>query len=119
MKFQSKKDTFYKLLVLSIALILNAFFVTDFIQSEDFSPWQLLPVLIINYIIFYTYLKTRYEIKDGNLICMNLYTKVSIPIDRIHSLTFQNKYLFGSHPATTKSGLLISYKTFQNTYITP
>lgn len=92
MKFQSKKDTYYKLLVLSTALILNVFIVTDFIQSEDFSPWQLLPVLIINYIIFFTYIKTRYEIKSGNLICMSLFSKDIIPIDRIHSLTYQDKY---------------------------
>lgn len=119
MKFKNKIDLYF---LFSLSLFIagsSVFMLWDFITGNPFRISQIIPLPLLYFALFYKYFGTKYEIKENHLICYSLFAKEKITVNRIHSIAHQQRYFFGSHPATAKSGLLIKYQTVKKIYITP
>jgi hypothetical protein len=119
MKFKSNRDSYFKLTILFLILFTSAISVWYASGIEPSGYWKFIPLLFLGYLGFHRYFRTSYELNKTHLICKRLFNKESIPLDRIHSIEYKDNYFFGSHPATAKTGLLISYQTTMHIYITP
>lgn len=121
MTFKSKKDTYFKFLLISFSLLFISYPIYMVLLSDmDFSIFiKVLPVLAFTVLLYEVYFKTSFEISKGLLICKRIIVKEIIPIDRIHSITAHKTLIIGTHPATARTGLLLNYKTNKEIYITP
>ncbi|MFD0931101.1 PH domain-containing protein [Psychroflexus salinarum] len=124
MKFKNKTDMYYTTIAFGMVVILAVFIAIIIHQSKESDSGMSIYLPVINFIaisllILQNYFKLSYDIKNSLLICHSNFVNEIIPISRIHSVTYENKYIFGLHPATAKSGLLLTYKTNEEIFVTP
>jgi hypothetical protein len=121
MKFKSKTDAYFLLLLTLILILYNAIPVysltesglewSDFIQVIPFFGLSMLMIISVNQYL--------YKIKNDVLIVKGVFINETIPIQRIHSISLEKKYVFSPGAATASSGLVIHYQTSYKLYITP
>ena len=123
MKFNSKKDLLFTLLIggvvlfLLYLLIFKILIVGNF-TSIDYFITSLLTI-VIAYLIW-SYFDTWYFIKDEKLTYKNGPIKGSTNIQSITKLTLGKTLWVGMiKPATSRKGIIIHYNAYDELYISP
>ena len=121
MKIKSRKDILFQFLTFG----LSSFFVAIILFQVFLEKWD--NSLIIVYIImivtigllFWIYFGTEYELTKSELIYKSGPIKGKINIEEITEIK-KNKTLWsGLKPATSRNGLIIKYRKFEEIYISP
>jgi len=122
MKFKSKKDLFFSVLILG----LNAYLigVISFgLFSKNIETQDLLTILLILGVVgllFWLYFETHYELsKEAGLIYRSGPFSGKIKIDRITEIVKGKTLWVGLKPATARKGLIVKYDKYNEIYISP
>jgi len=121
MTFKSRTDLYYLTLLTLILVLYNTIPVYSLIKSEtDTMEYiQLIPFFVFSILIIIGSKQTNYKIKNGILIVKGLFINETIPIHRIHSITYKKKLFPNFKYSTARSGLVLKYQTHYSIFITP
>jgi hypothetical protein len=122
MKFYSKKDIFFSIIILGINAFLIGITIVGIINVEigKGEYWTLILILAIVGLLFWLYFGTNYELskKDG-LIYRSGPFNGKINTDRITEIIKGKTLWVGFRPATARKGLIIKYDKYNELYISP
>lgn len=122
MKFESKKDILFSVIMLGISAFLIGVMIFDIINGkmETYGYWPLILVLCVVGLLLWLYYGTNYKLskKDG-LIYRSGPFNGKIRIDRITEIIKGKTLWIGFRPATARKGLIIKYDKYNELYITP
>lgn len=82
-------------------------------------PFILLPLWAPFGLILWSYLTTKYWIKDGHLQYTSAFLKGKIPVTSIRKVVKGKTMWVGLKPALAKNGLIIHYNRFDEIYMAP
>ncbi|MDR6300282.1 PH domain-containing protein [Mesonia maritima] len=120
MKFKSRKDIAFKILVLIAILFLGSIIIFSF--QEDMHNGNIflniLPLLVI-ILLLWIYFRTYYIITETKLIYRSGPIFGSILIAEIEEIKVGNTMWAGFKPATARNGLIIKYGKYNEIYISP
>ena len=121
MKFKSRKDIFFSIIILGSIAFLSGFsvfgMVFGWIEKADF--WILIPFTAISALLLWIYFGTHYQLIDTELVYRSGPLRGKIKIDQIREIV-QGKTLYaGLKPATASKGLIIRYGKYDEIYISP
>lgn len=118
MKFKSRKDAFFNIVIGATFLLLISVAVINF----EFNNESIIASLVILFVLFFLgwmYFGTYYEISNNYIkyYCGPIRGKILISVI---SEIEKNKTLWvGYRPATAKNGLIIKYNKFDEIYLSP
>ncbi|WP_179317025.1 PH domain-containing protein [Winogradskyella undariae] len=122
MKFESKKDILFSVIILG----LNAFFITIIVlglingEIEQQEYWPLIVIFGVVILIFWLFFGTNYELtKQDGLIYKCGPLKGQIKIEEITQIIKGKTLWVGLKPATSRNGLIIKYNKYDEIYISP
>ncbi|WP_300659928.1 PH domain-containing protein [Fluviicola sp.] len=121
MKFTSKKDPFFSILILGTVALLFGLPVLGIIfgwfDQSDF--WIAIPFSVIIFLLLWIYFGTSYELTETELIYRSGPLRGRIEISQIHEIRKGKTLYAGLKPATSGKGLIIKYRKFDEIYISP
>lgn len=121
MKFESKKDTLFTILI----LIINVFLIGVLIAilsngtMETHKYWAIILILSIVYLLFWLHFGTNYELSENGLVYRSGPFKGKINLDRINEIVKGKTVWVGFKPATSRKGLIVKYDKYNEIYISP
>ncbi|MCW1953016.1 MAG: PH domain-containing protein [Flavobacteriia bacterium] len=125
----NKKGFINSLLIGTALLPLVLFFLVDLnpLEKRTLSameiimerPFILLPLWAPFGLILWSYLTTKYWIKDGHLHYTSAFLKGKIPVTSIRKIVKGKTMWVGLKPALAKNGLIIHYNRFDEIYMAP
>ena len=122
MKFESKKDILFSVIILG----LNAFFITIIVlglingEIEQQEYWPLIVIFGVVILIFWLFFGTNYKLtKQDGLIYKCGPLKGQIKIEDITQIIKGKTLWVGLKPATSRNGLIIKYNKYDEIYISP
>ncbi|GHC59093.1 PH domain-containing protein [Ulvibacter litoralis] len=122
MKFDSKKDILFSVVILGM----NAFLIGITIvgiasgEMEKDEYWTLFLILAVVGLLFWLYFGTNYELtKENKLIYRSGPFNGKISIDRITEIIKGKTLWVGFRPATSRKGLIVKYDNYNEIYISP
>lgn len=122
MKFESKKDMLFSVIILG----LNAFFITIIVlglingEIKQQEYWPLVVIFGVVILIFWLFFGTNYKLtKQDGLIYKCGPLKGQIKIEDITQITKGKTLWVGLKPATSRNGLIIKYNKYDEIYISP
>lgn len=122
MKFKSKKDTLFSVIIFGINVFLIIVTIAGILKGEmeKGEYWSLIPVLGIVGFLFWLYFGTNYELtKENGLIYRSGPFNGKISLERITEIIKGKTLWVGFRPATARKGLIIKYDKFNEIYISP
>ena len=122
MKFESKKDTLFSVIILGTNVFLIIVTIAGILKGEmkKGEYWSLIPVLGIVGFLFWLYFGTNYELtKENGLIYRSGPFNGKISLERITEIIKGKTLWVGFRPATARKGLIIKYDKFNEIYISP
>lgn len=122
MKFASKKDILFSIVILGINAFLIGLSITGIVNGEmgKGEYWSLILISAVVGLLFWFYFGTNYELsKENGLIyrCGPFYGKISV--DRITEVIKGKTLWVGFRPATSGKGLIVKYDKYNEIYISP
>lgn len=121
MKFSSKRDVFFSILILGSVAFLFGFpvlgFLFGWLEKSDF--WVAIPFSVIIFLLLWIYFGTSYELTETEFIYRSGPLKGRIKIDQIREIRKGKTLYSGLKPATSGKGLIIKYQKFNEIYISP
>lgn len=121
MKFTSRKDVFFSILILGLVaflIVLLAFGIAlGWIEKPDF--WIIIPFTAVIIFLLWIYLGTNYELRETDLIYRSGPLKGKIQIDQIREIVKGKTMYAGIKPATAGKGLIIKFRKYDEIYISP
>jgi hypothetical protein len=122
MKFDSKKDIPFTLLIFGLNALLIGFAIFDQATGgmENYEYWTLIPIFGIAGLLLWFYFGTNYELsyKEG-LIYRSGPFHGKIRIESITEIVKGKTLWVGFKPATSGKGLIIKYNKYDEIYISP
>jgi len=122
MKFESKKDMLFSVIILG----LNAFFITIIVlglingEIKQQEYWPLVVIFGVVILIFWLFFGTNYKLtKQDGLIYKCGPLKGQIKIEDITQIIKGKTLWVGLKPATSRNGLIIKYNKYDEIYISP
>ncbi|QXP79654.1 MULTISPECIES: PH domain-containing protein [Winogradskyella] len=122
MKFESKKDMLFSVIILG----LNAFFITIIViglingEIKQQEYWPLIVIFGVVILIFWLFFGTNYKLtKQDGLIYKCGPLKGQIKIEDITQIIKGKTLWVGLKPATSRNGLIIKYNKYDEIYISP
>lgn len=122
MKFNSKKDILFSIIILGVNAFLIGITIVGIIngEMEKDEYWALILILAIVGLLFWLYFGTNYELsKENGLIYRSGPFNGKIKIDRITEIIKGKTLWVGFRPATSRKGLIIKYDKYNELYISP
>lgn len=121
MKFESKKDILFNILILGTNALLIGFTVFDLItrEIEKQTYWPLILIFAIVGLLFWLYFGTNYELTKDNLIYKSGPFRGKINIVQIEEIAIGKTLWIGFRPATSRKGLIVKYDNYNKIYISP
>lgn len=119
MKFQSRKDILFFILVFGTISLLVWSAVEIFMNFDWLSLIVFVIVLLIIVLLLWIYFGTSYEINQENFSYKSGPLKGKIAINRITEITKGKTMWSGIKPATAQKGLIIKYDKYNEIYISP
>lgn len=122
MKFKSRKDWFFKMIIWSFVLL---FLITSGVQLYFSGTYKLeflitdLPLLAVSGFLLYLYFGTSYELTTLELKYKSGPIHGRILISDIREIIIGQTLWTGLRPATARHGLIIKYQKYEEIYITP
>lgn len=122
MKFDSKKDTLFSILILGTNAFLIGITIVGILngEMEKDEYWTLLIIAAVVGLLFWLYFGTNYELtkKDG-LVYRSGPFNGKISVDRITEIIKGKTLWVGFRPATARKGLIVKYDKYNEIYISP
>lgn len=121
MKFKSKKDTLFTILI----LIVNTFLIGILISilgngtMGTHKYWAGLLILSIVFLLFWLHFGTNYELSENGLVYRSGPFKGKISLNRINEIVKGKTLWVGFKPATSRKGLIVKYDKYNEIYISP
>lgn len=122
MKFKSKKDILFSILILGTNALLIGVTFAGIAKKEMEKDEYWVPVLILILVIFlfWLYFGTNYELsKENGLLYRSGPFNGKISIDRITEIVKGRTLWIGFRPATSRKGLIVKYDQYNEIYISP
>jgi len=122
MKFKSRKDILFQMMIFGISgLFLGIFLITLFSRERDLLSyiWIDIIMLLMIGLLLWIYFKTEYVLTASKLIYKSGPLRGSIEIHRIREIIKYKTLWSGLKPATARNGLIIKYDKFEEIYISP
>lgn len=122
MKFDSKKDILFSIIILGMNAFLIGITIEGIIngQMEKDEYWTLMLILAVVGLLFWLYFGTNYEIsKENGLIYRSGPFNGKISVERITEIVKGKTLWVGFRPATSRKGLIVKYDKFNEIYISP
>ncbi len=121
MKFESKKDILFSVLVFG----LNGFLIwltvsgliSGKIEKNEYGVIILLMLVVI--FLFWLYFGTSYKLSEEGLIYRSGPFHGKISLHRIREIVVGQTLWVGFRPATSNKGLIIKYNKYDEIYISP
>lgn len=121
MKFQSRKDLLFSIVILGSCAILIGACVVAFakgnIKADEY--WLIPILLLVAFLLLWLFFGTNYELTPQKFIYKSGPIKGSINLDRIKEVVVGQTLWVGYRPATARKGLIVKYDSFNEIYITP
>jgi hypothetical protein len=121
MKFTSRKDVLFSILILGTVVflaVLSTFGIAlGWIEKHDF--WITIPLGAIIVFLLWVFLGTNYELTETLLIYKSGPLRGKIRIDQIREIVKGKTLYVGIKPATAGKGLIIKYQKYDEIYISP
>jgi hypothetical protein len=122
MKFESKKDILFSIIILGM----NAFLIGITIvgiasgEMEKHEYWTIILIPAVVGLLFWLYFGTNYELsKENGLVYRSGPFNGKINIDRITEIIKGKTLWVGFRPATSRNGLIVKYDKYNEIYISP
>ncbi|MBQ4913696.1 PH domain-containing protein [Maribacter sp. MMG018] len=121
MKFKSKKDTLFSLVILGTCGLMLVLTVTGILKGEmDPDEYWTLPIVIgVCLALLWFYFGTYYELGKEGLTYRSGPIRGKIRLDRITEIVKGKTLWVGFRPATSRKGLIVKYDTYNEIYISP
>lgn len=121
MKFESKKDILYSILILGVSSLLIGIAIFELItgEMEKYKYWPMFIIFIVVGLLFWIYFGTNYKLSKDTLIYRSGPFKGKIGIDRIKEIVKRKTLWIGFRPATSRKGLIVKYDKYNEIYISP
>ncbi|AZQ57846.1 hypothetical protein EJ994_03145 [Maribacter sp. MJ134] len=122
MKFDSKKDILFSVIILGISIFLTGIMVLEIVSGkmETAGYWSLVLVFSVVGLLLWLYFGTNYELsKTDGLIYRSGPFNGKINTDRITEIIKGKTLWVGFRPATARKGLIIKYDNYNELYISP
>jgi len=123
--FQSKRDSWLIILLLSALLFILVVPVFFGMQQDELTVVQLVPTIIVlgavSTLLGWILLDTRYVIMDNNLFYYSGPFRGTIKIDTVRKIETDNSFLKGNtmKPSLSTKGFVIYYNKFDDIFISP
>jgi hypothetical protein len=122
MKFESKKDILFSIIILGINTFLIGITIVGIVNGEMIKDeyWALILILAVVGLLFWLYFGTNYELTKGDgLIYRSGPLKGKISVNRITEIIKGKTLWVGFRPATSRKGLIVKYDKYNEIYISP
>ncbi|XMO87296.1 PH domain-containing protein [Algibacter sp. AS12] len=122
MKFDSKKDILFSLIILGTNTFLVGITIIGIAKGEMEKDeyWTLILILAVVGLLFWLYFGTHYELnKKNGLIYKSGPFNGKISVDRITEIVKGKTLWVGFRPATSRKGLIVKYDKYNEIYISP
>tara|TARA_R110002051_G_scaffold64139_1_gene116743 strand:+ start:24800 stop:25240 length:441 start_codon:yes stop_codon:yes gene_type:complete len=122
MKFDSKKDILFSIIILGINASLIGITVVGILngEMENDEYWVLILIMAVVGLLFWLYFGTNYELSKVNgLIYRSGPFNGKISVDRITEIIKGKTLWVGFRPATSRKGLIVKYDKYNEIYISP
>lgn len=122
MKFESKKDILFSVIILGLNTFLIGITILGLIngEMEKHEYWTMILVFGVVGLLFWLCFGTNYELsKEDGLIFRSGPFNGKIRIDRITEIVKGKTLWVGFRPATSRKGLIIKYDKYNEIYISP
>ena len=122
MKFTSRKDVFFKLVILIITsvLLVLAFLEIYFVGVHTLvSIFVAMLILSVAGFLLWSFFDTYYELTQTELLYRSGPIHGRIKIKDIKEITKGKTLWSGLRPATARNGLIIKYLNYEEIYISP
>ena len=120
MKFKSRKDIFFRILVLGFNLLfLGIIIVRIFLNGKYEFLWTDILLLLVSGLLLWLYLDTEYELTESELKYKSGPLRGKIELEKIREIIKGKTMWSGIKPATAKNGLIIKYGKYDEVYISP
>lgn len=119
MKFQSKKDILFSIIILAVTVFMVGITIFEIISGENYLALILTNTAVIGF-LFWVYFGTNYKLSEENeLIYRSGPLRGRISVDRITEIIVGKTLWVGFRPATSRNGLIIKYDKYNEIYISP
>ncbi len=121
MKFDSRKDILFKVIILGICSFLIGITVFGIIKGEMESEerWILIPIFAVVGFLLWIFYGTKYELTETEFIFRSGPFARKIQVNRIKEIVVRKTLWIGNWPTTARKGLLIKYDTYGLINISP
>jgi len=121
MKFQSKKDRFFTVVVFAVCGLLIAIGLSVWFKESP-EEYIFLPLAILSSVIgllLWFFFGTAYEIREDRLYYQTGPIRGSMNISEIREIVKGDTQWVGLKVATARQGLILKYNRFDEIYISP
>ena len=122
MKFDSKKDKLFSIIILGLNAFLIGITIVRILngEMEKGEYWTLILIVAVVGLLFWLYFGTNYELtKENGLISRSGPFSGKISVDRITEIIKGKTLWVGFRPATSRKGLIVKYDEYNEIYISP
>ncbi len=121
MRFKSRKDTLFRLVIFGVIALLIAAAILGFrYNNESFAAYVVLMLmLLLIKLLIWLYFGTYYDLTEDHLRYRNGPFRGKIDLGRINGVVLGKTLWVGHRPATARKGLIIKYDKFDEIYISP
>ena len=121
MKFVSRKDKFFTIILASVCALMLGVIILAFVEKTDLVG-QIVVVstsALVILLLVWLYFGTSYELNNRFLIYRSGPMKGRISVESIREIIRGETMWVGIKPATARNGLIIKYSSYDDVYISP
>jgi hypothetical protein len=121
MLFYAKKDWFFPVVLLFVALIYGGVSLIILFTEDDLNALYGLAIVfcLLTFLFWLIQKTTSYRIGNHEIICRMLFLKKSIPINSIRSIEKANGMYVGRKMNTAWKCIIVKYNTYDELLISP
>jgi len=118
MKFSSRKDILFTVLILGVSFLLIGLTFLQLYQGKEWH-WANLLVFAVIFLLLWIYFDTSYLLTKEHLIYKSGPIRGKINIADIREVEANKTLYVGIKPALARKGLIIKYNQYNENYISP
>ena len=121
MKFKSRKDWLFALIIYGLILFFIFIFVLDWTQNgiESNDSWRYIVMMAVTVFLLWIFYGTKYELSKNHLKYNCGPINGKIELKKINQIIKEKSLWSGLRPATARNGLIIKYEKYNDIYISP
>lgn len=121
MKFQSRKDGFFTVVVFAVCALLLGIGISGWLkaEAEGHSFWPFIVIALVMGLLLWFFYGTDYEIREGRLYYKTGPIRGSVAVSEIREIAKGETQWVGLKVATARNGLILKYNKYDEIYISP